>query len=244
MKCGNYIVEGFKEGIKNIWIKVKEIFFDLVERIKTKVTETITNMKNRFDDFKNKVSIMPTQIKDAFIQKFEEIKNKIGEKIDNIKNKFDNFKDTVLGIPNKIREAFSNLDIKIKTPHFEWTSEPAKGWIASTLSALNLPTSLPKLKVNWYAEGGFPNAGELFVARESGAEMVGNIGGKAAVANNDQITKAIAEATYEAVSRALGEKGDSKQPISVYVGNKKLYEGYGEYANAQSNKYGTRVIQI
>lgn len=42
-----------------------------------------------------------------------------------------------------------------------------------------------------YATGGFPDHGELFIAREAGAEMVGAIGRKTAVANNDQIVDGI-----------------------------------------------------
>lgn len=43
-----------------------------------------------------------------------------------------------------------------------------------------------------YANGGYPEQGELFVAREDGAEMVGIIGRKTAVANNDQIVESVA----------------------------------------------------
>ena len=45
-----------------------------------------------------------------------------------------------------------------------------------------------------FASGGFPASGEMFMARESGPELVGRIGNKTAVANNDQITDGIATA--------------------------------------------------
>ena len=41
------------------------------------------------------------------------------------------------------------------------------------------------------AEGGMFDAGQLFIAREAGPEMVGTIGGNTAVANNDQIVEGI-----------------------------------------------------
>ena len=41
------------------------------------------------------------------------------------------------------------------------------------------------------ATGGFPDEGQLFIARERGAEMVGSIGSRTAVANNDQIVDGI-----------------------------------------------------
>lgn len=50
-----------------------------------------------------------------------------------------------------------------------------------------------------FAEGGFPDAGQLFIAREAGAEMVGSIGGHTAVANNDQIVEAIKQGVIEAM---------------------------------------------
>jgi hypothetical protein len=43
-----------------------------------------------------------------------------------------------------------------------------------------------------YAEGGFPSVGEMFIAKESGPEMVGTLNGHNAVANNDQIVEGIA----------------------------------------------------
>lgn len=81
-------------------------------------------------------------------------------------------------------------------------------------SESNVPSALQQVikdyhKVWGYANGGFPEAGQLFIARESGAEMVGSIGGRTAVANNDQITTAIANACYNAMSQALSENGMS-----------------------------------
>ena len=64
------------------------------------------------------------------------------------------------------------------------------------------------------ATGGFVPRGDLFIANERGAEMVGSIGGNTAVANNDQITEAIATAAYNAMSRALSENG---QNVNIVV---------------------------
>lgn len=46
--------------------------------------------------------------------------------------------------------------------------------------------------VSLHADGGFVNSGQLFVAREAGPELVGTIGGRTAVANNDQIIAGVA----------------------------------------------------
>ena len=49
--------------------------------------------------------------------------------------------------------------------------------------------SIPNL--SYMKDGGFVDEGQLFIAREAGAEMVGAIGRKTAVANNDQIVEGI-----------------------------------------------------
>lgn len=49
-----------------------------------------------------------------------------------------------------------------------------------------------------YASGGFPQKGEMFIAREAGPELVGKIGQKNTVANNEQIQSGIAEGVRDA----------------------------------------------
>lgn len=60
------------------------------------------------------------------------------------------------------------------------------------------------VKGNGYADGGFPDTGEMFIAREAGPELVGRINGKTAVANNDQIVSGISNGVYTAMMGALG----------------------------------------
>jgi hypothetical protein len=45
--------------------------------------------------------------------------------------------------------------------------------------------------VSTYATGGYVDKGQMFIARESGPELVGQIGRKTAVANNSQIVSGI-----------------------------------------------------
>ena len=56
--------------------------------------------------------------------------------------------------------------------------------------------SVPKIPM--LANGGFVDQGQLFIAREAGAEMVGSIGRRTAVANNDQIVEGITYGVREA----------------------------------------------
>ena len=81
--------------------------------------------------------------------------------------------------------------------------------------------------ISFYAEGGFPMAGELFMARENGPEMVGRIGSSTAVANNDQIVEGISAGVYNAVVRAMATmaggsgEGDTVE-IPIVIGEREM----------------------
>ena len=66
-------------------------------------------------------------------------------------------------------------------------------------------------KILPFAEGGTPETGSLFLARESGPELVANIGRKTQVANNDQILSSISagvEVANESQNMLLKEQND------------------------------------
>ena len=119
------------------------------------------------------------------------------------------------------------------------------GWssISSWLGSLSykLKFTLPKIGVNWgetktmgftikypksfytYAKGGFPDEGEFFLAREAGPEMVGQIGSRSAVVNNDQIVEAVSEGVYAAVLAAMkASEGGGAQNVNVYLDGKQI----------------------
>lgn len=72
-----------------------------------------------------------------------------------------------------------------------------------------------------YGSGGFPESGQLFIAREAGAEMVGSIGGRAAVANNDQIVEGIKQGVFEAMQASGGSRGSDFE-VKVYLDGKQI----------------------
>ena len=119
---------------------------------------------------------------------------------------------------NKITAWWSKLgfpEIDFKMPHFSWSTQAATGWKATVLEALGLPASLPKLIVSWYAQGGFPQMGEMFIAREAGPELVGSIGRKTAVANNDQIISGIENGVYRGMVAANSTNKGGSQTIRI-----------------------------
>jgi len=78
---------------------------------------------------------------------------------------------------------------------------------------LNIPyASLPRIP--YFAQGGFPDQGQLFIARENGAEMVGQMGGNTAVANNQQIVEGIEQGVTRAMLQVLMMNATNEQNSS------------------------------
>jgi len=68
-----------------------------------------------------------------------------------------------------------------------------------------------------YASGGYPTTGEMFLARESGPELVGRIGNRTAVANNEQITTAMKNAVIEGMLEAAPAFGSGEKEIHIHL---------------------------
>lgn len=86
--------------------------------------------------------------------------------------------------------------------------DPLSNMIASIRYAVSRYGSLSRAyQGHGYASGGFPQTGEFFMARESGPELVGRMGSRNAVANNDQITEGIKGAVFEAMLDAFQAGG-------------------------------------
>lgn len=246
---------------------------DAFENIKKdstkKTTETSNGISTQWENLKNNATTVWTNISTTLSDKWQGVKDSANETWDNIKttitNKWDEAKiwfETHIGsrewwknkfnsilkgaqdVLNDLSNKFNNWTAYIKTPHISWDSNgwKATGVVKDILKTLNLPTTLPKLSVSWYAEGGFPKDGEFFFANEEGPEMIGKIGNKSAVANNDQITQSITNALITALNSY--DFGGNKAPTTIYIGNKKVYEGYGDYMNSENDRYGTNTIRI
>lgn len=103
-----------------------------------------------------------------------------------------------------------------------------------------------KMAIDAYANGGMPDVGQLFIAREAGAEMVGSIGGKTAVANNDQIVESVATGVYRAVRDAMRESsaqsGGQQQVVSAKVNEKNLFEVVVGYARDETVRTGSNPL--
>lgn len=97
-----------------------------------------------------------------------------------------------------------------------------------------------------FADGGFPTSGEMFIAREAGPELVGTIGGRTAVANNDQIVDGIRAGVYEGVAMAMagssGAQGDTR--VIVQVGDKTVADVVFNEMERRNQRSGKKVVTV
>ena len=130
------------------------------------------------------------------------------------------------------------LSAGVKLAKSGWTS--IKNWLGSL--DFKLGFTLPKIGINWgtkevlgfkisypksfytYAKGGFPGEdGQLFLAREAGPEMVGRIGNRNAVVNNEQIVDSVSEGVYAAVLAAMRQsESNGAQSVNVYLDGRQI----------------------
>jgi hypothetical protein len=149
-------------------------------------TTAFTNLVTiggKIADFGGEMKAYYNKIKDIKVSVMDNMVSCINDVIDfavRIKNEVDTTKI------DKFTEAIKNLTTAVK-------NLPTSKTLTITAIYKSSGTA-PKQ----YATGGFPETGQMFIAREAGAEMVGTIGRRTAVANNDQIVAGIASGVASA----------------------------------------------
>lgn len=117
-------------------------------------------------------------------------------------------------------------------------------WDLSPIGAL---VNLGK-KIFGFADGGFPDAGQLFIAREAGAEMVGSMGGHTAVANNDQIVEGIregVEAAMERQNQLLRRQNELLQALLEKEGSAEInVSSFYQAVNRTNQRNGKTIIPV
>ena len=68
-----------------------------------------------------------------------------------------------------------------------------------------------------YDTGGLPPVGQMFVARERGPELVGNIGGHTAVMNNNQIVSSVSSGVAQAVRGVMSSYSGGNGVYNIYL---------------------------
>ncbi len=232
------------------WFNTKVItpvgtfFSTLGTKIATSFTTSWTKVKTEWgvvtDWFKSKI-ITPVQAA------FESMCSAVGGFFVSLWNKITGvfagvgewFQSNVVSAVNSAFRALVNGAISLLERMLNGIIRSLNGFIGKINSVLSIVgagiSTISYVSIPRLANGGFVDEGQLFIAREAGAEMVGNIGRKTAVVNNDQIVESVSQGVYEAVQRANGENyASGNRPITVIVqmNGKEMYRQIVDENNA------------
>jgi hypothetical protein len=108
--------------------------------------------------------------------------------------------------------------------------------IASVSGALGINKDAKILNMVKYASGGFPSVGSVFIAGESGPELVTNINGQTGVYNTDQM----AAAMYKAVAAALANM--PQQGGDIYLDGEVIYRNVVNRNNNRVRSVGRSAL--
>ena len=211
-----------------LWNSVSQTFEDVfynIGVIASGTWETIKIVWGMFSNWFHETVIQPVAV--FFSELWEDVSSKAIAAWDKICSVYSDISDWIdLNVIQPVADVFNDLKEAIHET-FEDVVDFFKGIINGVLSALNSAISSAFGKINsilssikgfeiagktpfskvreisvpqipLLANGGFVDQGQLFIAREAGAEMVGQMGNRTAVANNDQIVAGISAGVSDA----------------------------------------------
>ena len=176
------------EKLSNAWANIKESTKEFTLNAITSGKSALDDLKDAWDDLKNNVVIR-------------------------LKAEFED------GLTSKLKSTWNTMAKAINS-----AIDKINGWAGTKIGKLSLLAdggvyANGKWKpIQQYAGGGLPNMGQLFVAREAGPELVGTMGGRTAVMNNDQIVSSVSDGVYRAM------QGANAQPNEILARQNKLLQ--------------------
>lgn len=221
------IEDKFKE-VQQKWSEVKGGTKEFWAKAKATISDKFDELSEKWGKIKSKDAIVTAKatIKDG-VDKLGSIWKSVKTKTATLTGRAEEkTKDVFKSIKDKWKELTSKTAVLTATFKDMFTAPLKKAWnaIASAINkgiktinkipGVSIP-SVPKLAKggifengSWhniakYANGGMPNMGQLFVAREKGPELVSTLKGHTAVMNNDQIVASVSQGVSDAVYNVM-----------------------------------------
>lgn len=214
---GSWFKEKFvaaKDRVHEAFDAIGTWFGNRWQDIKDVFSSVGTWFSEKFTDAEELIETAFSGLSEFFDGIWEGIKSGAVSAINGIIDFLNNWIDGAGGLINKIKTAFGGEEINF--------------------THIN--------HIQGYAMGGYPTSGQLFMARENNTpEMVGRIGSQTAVANNDQITTAIANAVRQAMIEAAlvnGSNGAGTTEVRVYIDGKEVTDKVVDRINNTTKRNG------
>lgn len=189
---------GLKDSASEIFNSIKDKLSEIWDSVKSTIEEKWNAIKEWFDGIWQKIKDIFNL--DEMLQVGKNIMNKLWEGMSNI---WEDIKNWLSGIADFVGNVWDGIVDGAKNL-FKRGKEEAEEDSDSSGPRGNSGYVDSGPGVKGHATGGFPKSGQMFVANEDGTpEMVGRWGGKAAVANNMQITQGISQAVQGGMRAAI-----------------------------------------
>ena len=216
-----------KAFASNLWNTIKALATSIFEAIRDKLSEIWDSVKRTIEEKWNAIKdwfediwkkIKEVFKPDAMIEVGKSIMNKLW---DGLKSVWGSIAGWLQGCADFVGGVWDGIVEGAKSIFKSAKEDAEDDEEADDSDDWDYGTNSP---VSGHASGGFPKSGQMFVAREDGIpEMVGSWGGRAAVANNQQITQGITQAVQNGmrscmaplVSMMSSVAGNAAPPLAV-----------------------------
>lgn len=249
----NDIVSKFGTEIGTKYTTVKEKITTWASKVKSWFTNEDSG-ETIFDKFSNYGSDLVGKLSESIDlgvseESYTEIFERISSALGSIKGDVVDIVNSILGyiekLANGVIDGINWMIRKLNSFSIDvpdWVTKKfgigSFGFNIKELSHITVP------RVQFRADGGYVDTGQMFIAREAGAELVGNIGRKTAVVNNEQIVASVSRGVAEANNEqnALLQEQNSllrallEKETGVYLDGKRLTNSVEKYQRQRGNQ--------
>lgn len=234
---GGKLVVGFADGMKSKTANVKSNLTDLKTTVTTAFSDmgsaSSTSWKNSLDTMTirfNSFKTNSTSSLRSFSVQFENIWTTMWTSVGN----------TFVTIWNRILSRLeTGLNNAIAATNDAARNFNAMSGITGRSYGTAYKVSVPR--ISYMKDGGFVDEGQLFIAREAGAEMVGSMNKRTAVANNDQIVEGIKRGVYEAMIAS----GDNRNiEVNLYLDGDQMMATIARAAKRETIRTGRNPLLV
>lgn len=225
------IWEIIKAVVGYVWSEINEVIDDIMERLKPIAKWFYNNVLSPVYNFVVKVT------------------DWITDKINKVVNIAKNIGITVAnGVANVVKAALNEV--------FSFAENIINFFIGGLNAVVGIVNNIPgvnisrveEISIPHFATGGFPDKGGLFIAHESGPELVGTIGNKSAVVNNDQIVASVEGGVYRGMRSALAESrnnaGNDNSTLVVMIDGEVVHKGFVKWHNEEVKVSGHSPLKV
>lgn len=216
IESGDIMTEEGMNIANNVNEELRKMGYDVDDVTAQNLELVLSQYRGFADDLDEENGDLKDRVTETYRAMGQGAGRRMGEALDTeVKNKMPLIEKFINGIDPE-------LMVKVKT-----NTSDLKTKLLKALDAFkNMPMSVitdsmyskAKAKIEAigaYANGGMPPMGQMFIAREAGPELVGSLGNRTAVMNNDQIVASVSAGVYSAVVSAMSQIG--RNVVEIYA---------------------------